>query len=38
MIWRQISIPNILKGIHPSMATRPVKPIGATNVSEGGCR
>ena len=35
MVWRQISIPNILKGIHPSMATRLVKPIGATNVSEG---
>ena len=35
MVWRQISIPNILKGIHLAMATRPVKPIRATNVGEG---
>ncbi len=35
MVSRQISIPNILKGIHLSMATRLVKLIRATNVSEG---
>ena len=35
MVWRQISIPNILKGIHLAMAIRLVKPIRATHVSEG---
>ena len=35
MVSRQISISNILKGIHLSMATRLVKLIRATSVSEG---
>ena len=35
MVSRQISIPNILKGIHLAMATRLVKLIRATSVSEG---
>ncbi len=35
MVSRQISIANILKGIHLAMATRPVKPIRATGVGEG---
>ena len=35
MVSRQVSIPNILKGIHLAMATRLVKPIRATSVSEG---